>query len=600
MLKWPTCRQIMTYKSLILSGAALILSSTSIQNAAAQCRAITSDTSYASLNDPGYTREFQGDGVPAYFRVTRVVGPGTTSEFNAAPSTSTNPNGTLVNWSTYVQNGIVSSQANLQVFGFMSVDNQFWSFATLAGLIPAADLEVTFTLNGVKIGHPYVLRVLMNAASPPVTSTPFSECIPVPVNLIRFAQKTAGQPCPTYSHYDPPPHGNDTTCAGLNEVEPHFRFRMSPPQSNVDPSAALAALPFLDLGHSPAVVQAAFNSINTFVRGLTLSFDAMAPIVLVHGWNAGPWDWGDPTTGSCPPKPTSNNGKGQLNFVQAFIDAHAPFDCSINLGSQVTWDVGGSSLQSRLPKILSGFGTRHVNLVAHSKGGLYVRKFLQLNITDVDPAQRIGVISATTLDTPHRGSVLATTVAHFNSPPFYSALIKFAQTVGVSVDFLGKGANDMTPKSLADFNQQYETPPSQFNLSDSNGNSFVTQPSYFSTSADADLNTDGKITGVEADPPYSQRFGNFAYQTIARGQPVTTLVIAALRTLSRLPKDTFYFLNDCLVPVYSAQYPGFTEIHSYQGNADPPGLGRNHGTIRKPDVAKLVLQNIVLAESRQP
>src|ERR1039457_2987165 len=122
--------------------------------------------------------------------------------------------------------------------------------------------------------------------------------------------------------------------------------------------------------------------------------------------------------------------------------------------------------------------------------------------------------------------------------------------------------SDPLPK-LATFNQKYSTPPDQFTLSDSNGNSSVTRPFYFSTSADADQDANGKISAAEADP-YPPLFGNFAYQVIARGQPVTTVAVAGIRTIQSLPRDKLYFLNDCLVPVYSAKYVGFNEIHSYQ------------------------------------
>jgi hypothetical protein len=119
MLKKSTGKQTITYKSLILCAAALIFSSASIHTAMAQCRTTLSDTNFAALANPGYTQEFPGDGVPGYFRVTRVVGPGTTSEFTQAAS-PTVPLGTLINASTYVQNGVVSSQAYVQVTGSMT------------------------------------------------------------------------------------------------------------------------------------------------------------------------------------------------------------------------------------------------------------------------------------------------------------------------------------------------------------------------------------------------------------------------------------------------------------------------------------------------
>jgi triacylglycerol esterase/lipase EstA (alpha/beta hydrolase family) len=103
-----------------------------------------------------------------------------------------------------------------------------------------------------------------------------------------------------------------------------------------------------------------------------------------------------------------------LNFVQALIDAGAPFDCSIDLERQATIPQGAQRLRDQLTPILNSFGTRYVNLVVHSKGGLFARLFLQKNY-NLDSTKQVGVISLTTLDTPHWGSVLADTVKYFNS-----------------------------------------------------------------------------------------------------------------------------------------------------------------------------------------
>src|SRR5882672_873249 len=112
----------------------------------AQCRATSSDTSFTSLADPqGYTREFQGDAAPSYIRVTRVVGPGTVgpgtaSEFNA--------DGTFVDPTTYQQTGVLSPDAYVQVSAVMTLGASFWELASIGGYPLAAQVEVTFTLNG--------------------------------------------------------------------------------------------------------------------------------------------------------------------------------------------------------------------------------------------------------------------------------------------------------------------------------------------------------------------------------------------------------------------------------------------------------------------
>jgi hypothetical protein len=62
----------------------VLLIGLSSQSICAQCRSTSSDTSFAALGSTtGYSQEFHGDGAPSYLRVTRVVGPGTGSEFSA-------------------------------------------------------------------------------------------------------------------------------------------------------------------------------------------------------------------------------------------------------------------------------------------------------------------------------------------------------------------------------------------------------------------------------------------------------------------------------------------------------------------------------------
>lgn len=212
------------------------------------------------------------------------------------------------------------------------------------------------------------------------------------------------------------------------------------------------------------------STLGGFLIG-NLTLKAMAPIVLVHGWNEGPWVWGS----ICPANPKNPNDSGQ-NFVQRFIDTKVPFDCSIIIKPQTSSILGAGQLSDALRPILNSFGTRHVSLIAHSKGGLFARKFLHDNALS-DPTTEIGAISLTTLDTPHHGSVLADTVINFNNSllgGFMNAALQVFQSVP---GFLGQGANDLTVKGVRTFNDLFLQPPPQFRLSDSNGNSFVTIPS---------------------------------------------------------------------------------------------------------------------------
>src|SRR5579864_6043119 len=180
----------------------------------------------------------------------------------------------------------------------------------------AAGNVISFYVNGVQV------------AQRPVIEGPAADCITIPISNIKFAQRVAGQ-APT---------------PGANVLTVKYDGLDVPDQ-------------FVELGN--------------------LSFKAMAPIIMVHGWNSGPWVWGpapaDP--GICTANPEKLTDGGH-NFVQRLIDTRVPFDCSIAIKPHSSNILGGGQLGTQLLAILNGFGTRHVNLVAHSKGGLWTRTFL--------------------------------------------------------------------------------------------------------------------------------------------------------------------------------------------------------------------------------
>lgn len=83
---------------------------------------------------------------------------------------------------------------------------------------------------------------------------------------------------------------------------------------------------------------------------------------------------------------------------------------------------------------------------------------------------------------------------------------------------------------------------------------------------------------------------------MARNEPVTSLFAAArLLRASVASLNDQYSRNHCLVAVQFARYLGFIEIADYLGSN-----GRNHQTVRRPDIGTLVLQQIRTAENRQP
>lgn len=130
-----------------------------------------------------------------------------------------------------------------------------------------------------------------------------------------------------------------------------------------------------------------------------LRFDAMYPLVLVHGIHA------DATW-------FSSNG-----FLGPLGDAKVPYALAkqpplegMSPGKIVDT---GNALKTIIPRLAHEFGVNKVHIVAHSKGGLWSRYFLQRpgpytwDFTGPLKGDEFGVLSLITLDTPHRGSVLA-------------------------------------------------------------------------------------------------------------------------------------------------------------------------------------------------
>jgi triacylglycerol lipase len=80
-----------------------------------------------------------------------------------------------------------------------------------------------------------------------------------------------------------------------------------------------------------------------------------------------------------------------------------PFDNSIDMTTAPIAD-HATFLAFAIPAKAAECGARHVHVVAHSKGGLDVRASLAL-LANLNLPLNFGVLSLTTLSTPHHGSV---------------------------------------------------------------------------------------------------------------------------------------------------------------------------------------------------
>jgi hypothetical protein len=130
---------------------------------------------------------------------------------------------------TYVQNGVVSRKAEFTFYGVGGIEGFPLNYKATIFMNGQLVREVTYSTGGV-------------------TSEPLPVCVEVDVKYIKFAHFSAG--------------GQKVTGANTLSI-------VVAGSDGGDPHAAGSAT----VGN--------------------LTFQAMAPIVLVHGWNAGPWVWAD-------------------------------------------------------------------------------------------------------------------------------------------------------------------------------------------------------------------------------------------------------------------------------------------------------------------
>lgn len=259
----------------------------------------------------------------------------------------------------------------------------------------------------------------------------------------------------------------------------------------------------------------------------------------------------------------------------------------IRVRGQTSIEAGATNLAEAIRQTVQSFGVQSCHLVGHSKGGIWIRQFLESNAA-LHPTQRIGVISVTTLDTPHHGSVLSDIAA---GDHLIIRLARFFSDGARAA--LGEGVRDLTTWRMAEFNAQYPNPPQLQLVADSFAwGSYVIVPKYYSTSADADRNGNEELDATEAAPA-SQWEADKRYKILRRGR--YSFLLRNVPPNHVTPYGAEPDFNDTAVTVRSARHPGFPEIANMTG-----AFGRNHTTILGPTmVPPLVLSKIRLAELLQ-
>ncbi|HZI85469.1 MAG TPA: hypothetical protein VFD48_01450 [Pyrinomonadaceae bacterium] len=448
----------------------------------------------------------------------------------------TNGDGTLAELQKLKDNGVISEYAILR----MPVKDIDFDTEPSPPYNPERD-RVLF--NGVTIGNlegDGYLRGLNNRW--------IMNEFKVPINLVRFGQKGT--------------NGNEPT-PGENEIE------ILIDQANLESGEDVWC---------------------TAIDWASLNFNAMAPVIMITG------------NGKCGEffegKYDCNNQIIGTSFVKPFQDAGIPYDNSIDLLTPDFIPTNGGILLNEIPRVAREFGAKWIHLVAHSKGGLDTREFLARTPKNCVGDNCVGVLSLTTLATPHHGSVGADIISRSREANIIGLIISDQLRDTLIARFLQKrtnGRRHLTTWHLEDkFNpQNLPLLPDSFTVGSD------THPvKYFSFAADANIN-DSK----ENNDPLKPTIQDF--ETVGTGRPhwimtpvyrfmgktKTVTVERELKIFKRVVIETGAWEdNDFLVTESSAQ---LTQKFVYQPKQDA-----NHATIISESIAPLVIPLIKSAQPR--
>lgn len=337
----------------------------------------------------------------------------------------------------------------------------------------------------------------------------------------------------------------------------------------------------------------------TSIDWAELTFEAMYPVVMIHGNNSDASFW------------TSNG------FVEPFKARHIPFDDTISMEPKAdTIDNQSIQLMSLIKQSAGRFGVDHLHLVAHSKGGLDVRHFLVNRIPHLrSMGDELGILSLTTLSTPHHGSVGADYVddARHVTGDILDTLGGVAASDSRKHTALAKlmRHSPAYPHLRTDyvkgfFNRTNRPLPTTMTVK---GESNPVH--YFSIGADANadnsVDEDGQPTiGDEELDGIHTVYGWFDASSIPGVTSVTQIIYRLIGNVASTRLDTRpipiigtvhivreegyqdgFHRNDFLVTVDSAQHPRFRPFANTRGN---------HASIARPDVAEAVIGAIRTAD----
>lgn len=209
------------------------------------------------------------------------------------------------------------------------------------------------------------------------------------------------------------------------------------------------------------------------VDWVKLEFRSLAPVFLIHGTNASSSTWKSDFTG-----PLEERG--------------VIWSSDIDLTPNGSILGNGKELAKRVQKLAKKLGAKKAHLIAHSKGGLDARAYLN---NQYDPSI-LEILSLYTISTPHHGSILSDiTVAGRDNidPETNDEDIKKILRADYWIDSIGfdfvpqkPAITDQMTDAMATFNEKYPKIPEKVR--------------FYNYGADADLNNNQTISTDEAVP----------------------------------------------------------------------------------------------------
>jgi len=305
------------------------------------------------------------------------------------------------------------------------------------------------------------------------------------------------------------------------------------------------------------------------VDWVEVSFEAMAPILLVHGTNAQSDSW-------------------EPDFTGSLTTRLIPHSNDINLVANGTIDGNGRLLKGRVNALANSFGADSVHLVVHSKGGLDSRRFVGAYYTP-DVEGEAEVLSLYTITTPHHGTILSDlSVANrsFNDPQSNDAEVQDYLDNDWWANLAGQG-----PQEPA-LGEQTTTNMTAFNAA----NPWPGGVNFYTIAADADVNGDGDINLAEATPLIpdiwavvdAAEIGTLMYHLLGNVASLTVTRHTNFFGINEwhviAPTATPAFVtNDLVVTLTSSRFPGGTQL-LHDNN--------NHSSVKNDNTAQSILDRI--------